>query len=769
MAPRISLALALHDHQPVGNFGWVVADNYERAYEPMLRALERHPGVHVALHVSGPLLDWIGTERPAFLDRLRALVARGQVEMMGGGWAEPVLIALPDRDRLGQLRRMADEVERLVGVRPAGAWLAERVWEPDLPVAIAGAGYRWTILDDAHFRAASVPEDALWGAYVTEDQGALLTVFGTEQGLRYRIPFGEVDDVIAHLHGHATEDGTRLGVMGDDGEKFGGWPETFEHCWGRTRWVDRFFAALEANADWLVTVTPSAWLADHPPIGRVYLPSGSYAEMGEWSLPADEARQFQRVVREAVAEGRPEARFLRGGTWRNFAAKYRELGDLRAQMLRASAAVAALEGVPAARSSDGSSDDGSSDDGSSADGSSADGRLHAAALDHLYRGQANDAYWHGLFGGVYLPDLRLAVAHHLIAAEDLADSAAGDAQGGSRGSAGPARLTTGQLDLDLDGVDEVRLVGPGQVVIVDPAEGGGIGTWDIRAVRHALTAVMRRRPEAYHGTLLEEEARQAAAVQPPRPTPVGGPTQAGAQGAAASIHDIVMAKEAGLGERLHYDAWERRSGLVHLYARDVTPDAVAAARARTLVGPDGPCRVVALTDERLELVREVVDSTGLDAQVTTILTIGGSRRAPSLRLAVELHNRAASAIDARLGISWDLVLLGGGGNPAAYHEIGGERLPHDGAGTAERLTTIAAGNEQVGLRIETRVEPPADAWWASIDTVSNSESGFERVHQGSAMLLSWPITIPAGGRMSASVEHLVSTERDAAASEGFPA
>jgi hypothetical protein len=734
MAPRISLALALHDHQPVGNFGWVVAEVYERAYEPMLRALERHPGVNVALHVTGPLLEWIGAERPDFLVRLRALVVRGQVEVMGGGWAEPVLVALPDRDRLGQLRRMADEVERLVGVRPAGAWLAERVWEPDLPVAIAGAGYRWTILDDAHFRAASVPEEALWGAYVTEDQGALLTVFGTEQGLRYRIPFGDVDDVIAHLQAHATDDGTRLGVMGDDGEKFGAWPETFEHCWGRTRWVDRFFAALEANADWLVTVTPSAWLAEHPPIGRVYLPSGSYAEMGEWALPADEARLFHRALQEAVAEGRPEARFLRGGTWRSFAAKYRELGDLRAQMLRASAAVAAL------------------------DGAAEHDVRRVLALDHLYRGQANDAYWHGLFGGVYLPDLRLAVAHHLIAAEDLADGADREAPKAERG------LTTAQLDLDLDGLDEVRLVGPGQVVIVDPAEGGGIGSWDIRAVRHALASVLRRRPEAYHGTLLEEEARQAASVRPPAPTPVGGPTQA----AAASIHDIVMAKETGLGKRLHYDRWERRSGLIHLLAPDATPDAVATARARMLTNPDGHCRVVALTDARLELVREVDDRSGVRAEIRTTLTIGGDRRSPTLRLELEVHNRGASPLETRLGTSWDFMLLGGGGNAAAYHEIEGQRLPHDGSGTAEGVTAIAAGNDQVGLRIETLVDPPADAWWASIDTVSNSESGFERIHQGSGMLLSWPVTIPPAGHVAASVEHRLSTDRDATASEGFP-
>src|SRR5688500_17908153 len=142
LPPRISLALTLHNHQPVGNFGWVIAETYERAYLPMLEALERHPGVRLALHYTGPLLSWLRAERPGFIERLAGLVDRGQVEIVGGGWYEPVLAALPERDRIGQLVRMADELEALFGRRPRGAWLAERVWEPDLPTSLVSAGYR---------------------------------------------------------------------------------------------------------------------------------------------------------------------------------------------------------------------------------------------------------------------------------------------------------------------------------------------------------------------------------------------------------------------------------------------------------------------------------------------------------------------------------------------------------------------------------------------------------------------------------------------------
>ena len=461
MAPRISLALAIHNHQPVGNFGWVFADVYERAYLPMLEALERHPGVRLSLHYTGPLLEWLAAERPEFLDRLGALVSGGQVELLGGGLYEPVLASLPEQDRVDQLTSMATALERITGRRPQGAWLAERVWEPDLPTALVKAGYRWTILDDQHFRAAAIPEANLWGAYTTEDQGSLLTVFGTEQGLRYRIPFGGVEDVIEYLRGHATEDGRRVGMMGDDGEKFGAWPTTHEHCWGEGRWVDRFFDAIEANGDWLATVTPSDWLDREAPIGRVYLPTSSYAEMGEWALPPDEAVVYREVLHDAVAGHEPQARWLRGGFWRNFQVRYREINDLHKQMLRASAKVAAMPEGPA----------------------------RTAARDHLHRGQSNDCYWHGLFGGIYISHLRLATHAHLVAAEDAADAILGWPR------------SAVMRDLDMDGRPEAILEERGQVLTVKPTEGGGVASWDIRAARHALAAVLRRRPEAYHDIL----------------------------------------------------------------------------------------------------------------------------------------------------------------------------------------------------------------------------------------------------------------------------
>ncbi|MGH2465273.1 MAG: alpha-amylase/4-alpha-glucanotransferase domain-containing protein [Candidatus Limnocylindrales bacterium] len=730
MGRHVALALVLHNHQPVGNFGWVIADAYEHAYEPMIAALERHPRVRLSLHYSGPLLDWLRAERPSFLERVGGLVEAGRIELLGGAYYEPILAALPQRDRAGQLRAMADAIELISGRRPAGAWLAERVWEPDVPVSLVDAGYGWTVLDDAHFRAASVDESKLWGSYTTDDQGRRLTVFASSQGLRYRMPFGTVPDTIAYLREHGTEGGTQLGVMGDDGEKFGGWPETFAHCWGPGRWVDSFFEALAANADWLELVTPSQWIEREGPIGRVYIPTAAYVEMGEWALPAAEGPPFEAALVRAERDGSPEVRWLRGGFWRNFQVKYREINELHKQMLRVSDKAAAMAAPGAA------------------DRGITERALADRARRELFQGQSNDCYWHGVFGGIYITHMRLATYQHLIGAEDLADSA------GRRAGRTVDRIE--RCDTDLDGIDEILVTSPGQVVVVDPAGGGGIGSWDIRAVRHALAAVLRRRPEAYHGRLLEADERAAALA-------AGiNPDTAASAGSTPSIHGVVRAREPGLAAHLHYDAYERRLGLVHLFPTGTTPDAFAAAHAEELSDSHlGRYIVDELGAGHVRLHRDATLSDFAETvRVEKRLSFDGNRRAPSIRLEVQVENRGSTAVAADLAIEWPVMLLGGGANPAAWYELDGDRTAHDGRGVRPSLGRIVSGNDDLGIRLTTSIEPAATAWWSPIETISNSELGFERVYQGSAFVAVWPVHLAPGASVSVSLGQQVEVDRD---------
>jgi hypothetical protein len=56
-----------------------------------------------AAHFSGWLLDWLLAHHPQDMALLKEMVGRGQVELFGAGDCEPVLAAIPQRDRLGQI------------------------------------------------------------------------------------------------------------------------------------------------------------------------------------------------------------------------------------------------------------------------------------------------------------------------------------------------------------------------------------------------------------------------------------------------------------------------------------------------------------------------------------------------------------------------------------------------------------------------------------------------------------------------------------------
>ena len=148
---HISLGLVMHNHQPVGQADHVFEEIYERAYEPMVAALERHPGVRLGLHYTGSLLDWLREHKPEFMARIRALVARGQVEVLSGGYYEPILPSIPDDDKHSQIIKLTEAVGHDFGYEATGMWLAERVWEPTLPTYLHRAGIEWTVLDDIHF------------------------------------------------------------------------------------------------------------------------------------------------------------------------------------------------------------------------------------------------------------------------------------------------------------------------------------------------------------------------------------------------------------------------------------------------------------------------------------------------------------------------------------------------------------------------------------------------------------------------------------------
>jgi alpha-amylase len=241
----IRLLWAIHDHQPVGNFEFIFERAFERAYSPFIEVLERHPRIRISLHFSGILLDWLEANKPDYISKLKGLVHSGQIEILGGAHYEPILAMLTDADREGQVRKLSDSIKRVFGEAPRGMWLAERVWEPGLVASLARAGIEYVLLDGSHFKMVGKTEADMDGYFLTEDQGESLALFPIHDAVRDWIPFRPVEEVVAGLR-QLNRPGEVQIVFGDDGEKFGDWPHTYETVY-ENGWLERFFSAMEAR------------------------------------------------------------------------------------------------------------------------------------------------------------------------------------------------------------------------------------------------------------------------------------------------------------------------------------------------------------------------------------------------------------------------------------------------------------------------------------------------------------------------------------------
>ena len=707
MTPSVNLCLVLHNHQPIGNFDGVFEQAYQDSYLPFLDVFEPFESLSISLHTSGPLMMWMAQRHPEYIDRLRLLVDAGRIEIIGGPHYEPIMTMLPRRDRIGQIRSYSTWLQRTLGANVIGMWTPERVWESNMAADMVAAGIGYTVLDDFHFRAAGLTDQQLTGYYLTEEDGATLRVFPGSEHLRYTIPFAPVQDTIDHCWQFAQSHPGAVLTFGDDGEKFGTWPDTKDHVY-RNGWLRSFFEALTANAGWLNTITLAESIRRTPPVDKVYLPDCSYREMTQWSLPTPRQEAFDEVTHEIEKHPRWEdlRPFVRGGFWRNFRVKYAEANEMYARMIYVSRRLQLAEMA------------------------GADGGELAEARDHLYRGQCNCPYWHGAFGGIYLPHLRNAIFHHLIRADSLIQRAL--APMGKGHAAGVPFVEAAADDFNFDLLQEVRLANDHFTLWLAPGHGGRLYQWDLTHIAHNLLASMQRRPEAYHSKVL------------------AGPSASG--DSVASIHDRVVFKQAGLDQRLSYDRFPRKTLMDHFYDDQVDFDAIADGTAMErgdFVDLPFEAKIRRASDRVQLQMRRDGNAWGLPITITKAITlVAGSDEVSvtyllenlpkdrSLHFAVELNFAGMpSGAEDRYFSSPDGQVLGQLGKRLDIADT-------DGLGLTDQW---------LGLDISLDFNQPGGIWAFPVETVSQSEGGFELVHQSVCVMPHWNVRADHAGRWAVQI------------------
>ena len=680
MAETVQLVIVLHNHQPVGNFDKVIDQACDQAYLPFLQKLLDHPRINVGLHTSGCLWEWLEHHRPEYGNLVGDLLRRGQLELLGGGMYEPILPVLPTRDAVGQLNALSRFLRDRFGVTPRGMWCPERVWEPHLPEAIAAAGLEYTLLDDFHFRSSVLPGRVARDYFITEHAGHQVRLLPISKKLRYTIPFQPVEDTLDYLRElmEGSEE-TPLVVFGDDGEKFGVWPDTYEWVYEKG-WLDDFLEGLEKNLHWIELLTPSQLLDRRKPADRVYVPCTSYAEMGDWT----------RVDLDATEDDPP-------GFWRNYLHKYPEVNSMYRRMLGVSDLVSRLE--------------------------EADPQSHVTldARADIGRAQCNCAYWHGIFGGLYLNYLRQALSHHILKAEQAVLDHAPEL-------AGPAiRLT----DHDGLGWDQAVLRDRRWSAIADPARGLCLTRLDHRPTRFCWSDVLTRRREAYHAKVFNYDA--AAADD------------------HASIHDVVRFKEEGLKEKLVFDPHRRVSFTTFFSTTD-----------RAVEFRDGlqPANAPALY-QHADYYATMTDLSVDEDSVRVTVKHNGFSLSKSVRLydqALVLHcAHSGGVLPAECGrfmVEFNLTVLTDQA-PDRYLDVLGQPHPINTPADWEGVQTLRLvdGFQNLALRLESPML--REVHYYPVHTVSSSEGGFESTYQGSCLILAFdPQALTRGFDIVLSAEPL---------------
>ncbi len=624
----MKLIFVLHNHQPAGNFDYILENAFKRAYKPFIDAVLDNNNFRFAIHFSGYLLKYIEKEHPEFIEIIKHLAQKKRCEIIGGAMFEPVLILLSERDRNTQIKIMRDYIEKTFKVSPKGFWLAERVWEQHLAKTLAKNGFQYTFLDDTHFIRSGKDEKELNGYFITEDEGFPLKVFPISKKLRYLIPFEKPEKIFSFLKSVDHNNANSMLLLGDDGEKFGVWPGTYKYVY-QDGWIKEFLKLLNENRDAVQMILPEEFTEQYAPKGRLYINAGSYEEMLEWS----------------------------NGNFRNFLTKYEESNNMNKKCLYLSGKT---ENPP----------------------------------EELLMAEANDAYWHGVFGGLYLPHLRISVYENAIKAEKKIQ---------------PNIFSASEIDINKDGENEIIVETP-FINAYFTNKGGAMYQLDFKRKNLNLLNVLTRREEPYHKEIKNVEMeRKNREVK--------------------TIHEIHAAKEKDLDSYLIYDWYVRKSFLDHFFREDTTPESVY----RMQFGEQGDFITekfntkITQTEDHIaaELVRNGHVWHGADweeVNVSKKFTFYKEKNEFEL-----LHKiQANKEMFLFHGLEINLMLFTDG------MKINGKNYK-DFLTMQGKSFEIFDYIQNLHIFIETTEE--TELWTYPIYTVSQSESGFEKTFQGISFIL----------------------------------
>ena len=352
-----------------------IEELYQKKYKKILSFLYAHQDMCITLFVPGIVLEWIEKKHPEITSVCLEMINRRQIEILGGGYYEPLFPLLLPVDRVAQIEALTTAIRKATGKRPRGAFLTESVWDPSLVYSFNTCSIEYTLLDSRLIPQSQFKPISSFLPIVMEDMGKTTTVIPLHQSSMPQ----KGQSPVEYLHFTHTVaqsgDSSVLACLFT--------PANFLELM-ESKWFENFLTLLKNDQIASLSV-PQRYLKQYKARSRTYIPAGCMSDAALWTL--EPFVPHTRVFTEAI---RP--------TVKDFLTVYPESNRLYSRMMYVSMLINQCRGDKARKK---------------------------AAKEELWAAQNFAAYIYTGKGGISDKVLRGKTYRHLLQAEKLARSVSG--------------------------------------------------------------------------------------------------------------------------------------------------------------------------------------------------------------------------------------------------------------------------------------------------------------------------------------------------------
>jgi predicted glycosyl hydrolase (DUF1957 family) len=141
----------LHIYQPPDSENYVIKEATEKSYLRIVSALEKNPAAKFTMNIAGCLIErWQELHYFDLIERIKKLIARGQIELTGSAMYHCLLPLTPKQEAARQIRENTRILKSVFGdeLKLRGFFMPEMAYSPEAAKIVKNSGFEWLILDE---------------------------------------------------------------------------------------------------------------------------------------------------------------------------------------------------------------------------------------------------------------------------------------------------------------------------------------------------------------------------------------------------------------------------------------------------------------------------------------------------------------------------------------------------------------------------------------------------------------------------------------------